>query len=266
MLIAIIGGLFVGLLMGALGGGGAILAIPLLTFGLGFSAHDAAVASLVIVGLGALTGVFGHARFKHVWFQEGIIFGIFGIGGAFLGTRAAQGIDSSLLLTLFSVLLLVVAGTMIRKALRPSTKAPTLKRLVTRENGTLRINVKSFVQLLITATIVGFLTGFFGVGGGFAIVPALMLVFGFAMPVAVGTSLLVIFLNSVTAFILHGEAAFHLDWPVVLVFTALAMVGSVLGAKVGEKVSKRTLQLSFASLLILIALYTAFQSVPQLID
>lgn len=266
MFIAIVGGLFVGLLMGALGGGGAILAIPLLTFGLGMPVHDAAVASLVIVGLGALSGVSTHARYKHVWFQEGILFGVFGIGGAFLGTLMAKGIDSALLLSLFSILLVVVAGSMIRKALKPSTKPPTLNRLFARVDGKLVINFRGVIYLVITATIVGFLTGFFGVGGGFAIVPALMLVFGLPMPVAVGTSLLVIFLNSVTAFILHGEAAMHLDWVVVSVFTLLAMSGSVVGGKLAHRIPKKVLQLSFASLLIVISIYTAIQSVPQLLS
>jgi len=119
--------------------------------------------------------------------------------------------------------------------------------------------------VLVTATAVGLLTGFFGVGGGFAVVPALVIALGFAMPVAVGTSLLVIVVNSASALLARAGQGIHPDWVLLGTFSLAAIVGSVLGGRVASRVAPRTLSRAFTALLVLVALYTAARSVPQLL-
>ena len=119
--------------------------------------------------------------------------------------------------------------------------------------------------MVLTATVVGLLTGFFGVGGGFVVVPALVLVLGFAMPVAVGTSLLVISINSASALIARLGHGLALDWALIGSFTAAAIIGSLLGGRVTSRVQPRLLAQGFALLLVAVALYTAARSIPQLV-
>jgi uncharacterized protein len=113
----------------------------------------------------------------------------------------------------------------------------------------------------VTATVVGLLTGFFGVGGGFVLVPALVLALGFPMPTAVGTSLLVIAVNSATALtarLTHGTA--ELDWALIATFTVAAVAGSLVGGRMAGSVDPRRLTIAFALLLVLVAAYTAARS------
>ena len=261
MTTTIVGGLLVGLLMGALGGGGAIMAVPLLTFGLGLPPEHATVGSLVIVGAGAVSGLISHARRRNVRPAVGLVFGALGTGGSALATRLSGVLDGSVLLTLFSALLLVVAATMIRKTLRrrPAASAKESGR------GASWTRPGSWIPLLLTATAVGFLTGLFGVGGGFIIVPALALVLGLDMRRAIGTSLVAILVNSLVALALHASVLPHLEWGAVAPFAVTAVVGSALGAAAGSRIATRLLSLGFAGLLVLTAGYTALQSVPQLL-
>lgn len=261
MAITIAGGILVGLLMGALGGGGAIMAVPLLTFGLGLPPEHATVGSLVIVGAGAASGLVSHARRRNVRPLVGLVFGALGIGGSALATRLSGLLDGNVLLTLFSVLLLMVAAVMIRK----NTRRGAASHSETEERGPAWSSPRSWVPLVLTATAVGFLTGLFGVGGGFIIVPALTLVVGLGMRRAIGTSLVVILVNSIAALALHAAVLPHLEWGVVTPFALTAVVSSVLGAAVGSRVNTRLLSLGFAGLLVLTAGYTALQSVPPLL-
>ena len=261
MFVVIAGGLLVGLLMGALGGGGAILAVPLLTFGLGLPPEHATVGSLVVVGAGAASGLIPHARSHNVRPVVGLVFGALGTGGSALAAQLSGLLDGNVLLTLFSVLLLVVAATMIRKNTRrhsPPSRDST-------GGGYAWSRPRSWAPLVLTATAVGFLTGLFGVGGGFIIVPALTLVVGLGMRRAIGTSMVVILVNSTAALALHATALPHLEWDVVVPFALVALVSSVLGAAVGSRVDTRVLSLGFAGFLVLTAGYTAVQSVPPLL-
>jgi uncharacterized membrane protein YfcA len=113
------------------------------------------------------------------------------------------------------------------------------------------------------ASVVGLLTGFFGVGGGFVIVPALVLALGFPMPVAVGTSLLVIAINSAVALLTRLGGGVHLDWGLLAAFTAAAIAGSFAGSRIASRVDPRRLTLAFVVLLVAVAAYTAARSVPH---
>lgn len=266
MIIAIIAGIVVGILLGALGGGGAILAVPVLIFALGFPPGEASVASLVIVAMGSVTGLIPHIRHHNVQWLHGLLFGALGILGAFLGSQASGIVGPDEKLSLFAVLLLLVAATMIRKALKkgPVTEPEPLN-VMERINGKLKIHVRPLLAVLVTATFVGFLTGMFGVGGGFVIVPALTLVLGLNVRHAVATSVLVILINAVISMGIQFDTLVDLNWSLVLPFALTAMVGSLIGGAVSNKLPKKTLSLSFAGLLILIAVYTATQSVPNLL-
>jgi uncharacterized membrane protein YfcA len=255
MLLVIIGGIAVGLLMGALGGGGAILTIPLLVFGLGLAPQEATVISLVVVGLGALAGVAGHARAGHVRLKQGLLFGALGIVGSLVGTRLTHMLDGDILLTLFAVLLVVVAVTMIRKARSGAPESPAPRVM----------DARGMTLLVGTATGVGFLTGFFGVGGGFAIVPALVLVLGFDMASAVGTSLVVIAVNSAISFAMHAGQAGHLRWDIAVPFAATAMLATLGGGRLSTIIPRTALQIGFAVFLLAAAAYTASQSIPPLL-
>ena len=261
MFTIVAGGILVGLLMGALGGGGAIMAVPLLTFSLGLPPEHATVGSLVIVGAGAASGLVAHVRRRNPRPLVGLVFGALGIGGSALATRLSRLLDGSVLLTLFSVLLLVVAVVMIRKETRRHS-APLSE---TERRTPVWSSPRSWVPLVLTATAVGFLTGLFGVGGGFIIVPALTLVVGLGIRPAICTSLVVILVNSVTTLALHAAVLPHLEWEVVTPFALTAVVGSVLGTAVGSRMNTRLLSLGFAGLLVLSAGYTALQSVPPLL-
>ncbi|WP_018023160.1 sulfite exporter TauE/SafE family protein [Corynebacterium ulceribovis] len=245
--IAVLAGAVVGVIMGALGGGGAIITIPVLVYILGFAPHEAITASLIIVGISSLTALLPHARIDNVRFRQGLIFGLVGIGGSFLGSFFGARLSPDLLFALFAGLLLVVAATMFRKALRKPAAT---------KHGTPTSISPHVLLLLLAGTGVGFLTGFFGVGGGFAIVPALMLVLGFSAPVAVGTSLLVIAVNSAVSFGFHAAGGVSVDWSVVLPYLVAAMVASLVGGRASQRLPAKVLTLSFATLLVLVALYT----------
>ncbi len=121
------------------------------------------------------------------------------------------------------------------------------------------------VKVVVTASVVGLLTGFFGVGGGFALVPALVLALGFSMPTAVGTSLLVIAVNSATALTARiSSGSVDLDWPLITTFTAAAIVGSLVGGRITARANPKHLTVTFAVLLLAVAVYTAARSLPGL--
>jgi uncharacterized membrane protein YfcA len=121
-------------------------------------------------------------------------------------------------------------------------------------------------KIVVTALVVGLMTGFFGVGGGFLVVPALVLALRLPMPIAVGTSLAVITINSAAAFVTRLGTGAHLDWVPVIALTGAAIVGSLVGARVATRVDPRRLGLAFSVLLVAVAAYTAWQSFPALLS
>ena len=286
--VAIPAGVLIGLALGALGGGGSILTVPALVYLLDQSPHEATAGSLLIVGITALAGMLAHWRSGRVRVAQGVVFGVLGIAGSYAGSRLSAHVDPNVLLTAFAVLIVVAALAMLRRrrgpaphpapadpvgpAPRPAFVGPSVggSSVTTLERAAppkllLRVDRRRAVKVVAAATVVGLLTGFFGVGGGFVIVPALVLVLGFEMPVAVGTSLLVIAINSTVALgvRLGGNTTF--DWPLLGVFTATAIVGSFVGNRVASKVDARSLTTAFAVLLVGVAVYTAARSVPHLL-
>ncbi|MEO8555659.1 MAG: sulfite exporter TauE/SafE family protein [Actinomycetota bacterium] len=265
-------GLFIGLTLGALGGGGSILTVPALVYVLGQDTHAATTGSLLIVGVSALAGTVAQHRGGRVRVVQGAVFGVLGFAGSYAGSRLSVSVEPAVLLASFSVLMLAVAAMMVvrrRAQLRAAADAnggpssPDGPLLQFRPR--VICDCPRVLKVLVTASVVGLLTGFFGVGGGFVVVPALVLVLGFTMPMAVGTSLLVIAINSASALASRFGHGIQLDWSLIGVFTLAAIVGSLFGGRFSARVRPERLTAAFTVLLVAVALYTAARSFPQLV-
>jgi uncharacterized membrane protein YfcA len=259
-------GLLIGLSLGALGGGGSILTVPALVYLVGEQPAKATTSSLLNVGTTSLIALIPHARRGDVRFGQGATFGVLGIAGSFAGSLASARVPGEVLLTAFAALMLVVAVVMFRRPERPSaaellpSPSPVLIRL-----RPFHLDVSRSAEVVVAATVVGLLTGFFGVGGGFALVPALVLALSYPMRVAIGTSLLVIAINSATA-VATRVADADVDWGTVAAFTATAVAGSLIGGRVAARVQPHVLTRAFALLLVGAAVYVAVRSLPALLS
>lgn len=250
-------GLLIGLAMGALGGGGSILTVPVLVYLLGLSAQEATTASLVIVGVAAATASLSHARAHHTRWGTGGLLALLGIPAALLGTVLNRQVDADVLLLCFAVVMLLAAIGMLVRA-----RAVALGRTSDQNapSGTDAAGPRSrtgYAARLAAAGLgIGFLTGFLGVGGGFVVVPVLVVLVGIPMATAVGTSLLVISLNSAVALAARaGHGSF--EWEVIVPFTLAAAAGSLGGKRIADRLSAGVLTVAFAALLVAVAVYVA---------
>jgi uncharacterized membrane protein YfcA len=231
--LSILFGALIGLLLGLVGGGGSILTVPILVYVIGLSVQEATATSLAIVGTSALAGVIPHARAGRVNLHVAIFFGAFGVAGAFGGTWLNQRLSGPWVLLLFGLLMLVVAVRMWgRPAARPAAD---------RSDGVVGWKVP------LAGLTVGALTGFFGVGGGFLIVPALALALGLPVAVAVGTSLAIIAINSASGIVAHAGLR-ELDLSVALLFIAGGLAGGLAGGRLAGTIDERMLSRVFALL------------------
>jgi uncharacterized membrane protein YfcA len=260
-------GFLIGVSLGALGGGGSILAVPILVYAAGQDAKAATATSLLLVGSAALVGMGAHHRAGRVRLGTGVAFGLAGIGGSIAGTAVNRQLDPNALLLGFSVLILVAAWRMVVGC--PTCTKVGEERALTETATDERASVRTAVhrgtiaKVFLAGTVVGFLTGLFGVGGGFVIVPALTLVLGLSMPEAIGTSLLVIAINSAIA--LAGRiGSSTIDWGVALPFTISAVLGVLVGKRIADRLDAQRSLNWFAVLLVGVAAYTAIQAGSQL--
>jgi uncharacterized protein len=256
-------GFLIGLSLGALGGGGSILAVPALVYAAGQTPKHATTTSLVLVALTALIGMVPHWRAGRVRFVAGTIFGLAGIGGSLLGSHWNKAADPNVLLLAFSGLMLVAAYGMWRRVRTTPTPAPlrSVGAAVAPQvvAPSVRVDALTVVKVIVAGTIVGLLTGFFGVGGGFVIVPALVLALGFTMSEAVGTSLLVITINSAVALTTRLQSG-SIEWSTVIPFTIASLVGVIVGSRLARTRDSSSLQRWFVGLLVVVAIYTAVRS------
>ncbi len=278
-LITITLGLLVGLSLGALGGGGSTLAVPILVFVAGMEAQDATTASLLVVGVASAFGVIGHYRAGNVRLGAGVAFGLAGIVGSRIGTLVNQSIDEQVLLLAFSALIVFVAFRMYRSVNRRrdlgklasvldgadgdgdggGSSGVATKERVTHRVG-LELSAPAIAKLAAAATAVGLLTGLFGVGGGFAVVPALTLLLKFPTRVAIGTSLVVIVINAGMALAMRaGELDF--DWGLVVPFLVTVSAGVIIGSRIASRIDADRLTRAFAIMLFVVAAYTAISTV-----
>ena len=254
MLVAAVAlGAAVGLVLGALGGGGSVLTVPALVFVLGLTAQEATTGSLIIVGITAAAAAIGHARSGHVQWKRGLLLAAAGVPAALLGTAANRLVDQDVLLLAFAALMLVAAIGMLITSPGSDDDAPG-ERDAGPSGGRL------WLRVLWAGLLIGALTGFFGVGGGFVIVPVLVVALHFPIAAAVGTSLVVIALNSgVSLAARFGSAS--VAWEVIAPFTAAAVVGSFAGKRVADRLPATSLTRAFAVLLVLVAGYVAVRAV-----
>lgn len=266
LIIAIVAGLAIGFSMGTVGGGGAILAVPVLVYGLGQSPLQATTGSLVVVGATAVLGALLAHRAGRLNLGQGAVFGLAAIVGSSLGAIAAHWVPAEVLMGCFAVLMLLVAVNMVRRIV--ATPHPAAARPVSPVWVEGRVDWPQALKVVAVATVVGFLTGFLGVGGGFMIVPALTLFLGVEMRKAAGTSLMVIAISSASALVTRLVSApgqVQPDWPSIGVLGGLAVVGLLLGSAVANRANNRQLAIGFAVLVCGVAVFTAVQAFPALL-
>ncbi|WP_343342813.1 sulfite exporter TauE/SafE family protein [Sphingomicrobium sp. XHP0239] len=244
-------GALVGFTLGLIGGGGSILAVPLMVYLVGVrEPHVAIGTSALAVAANAALGLGGHARAGNVQWREGLVFAAAGVIGAAGGSTLGKAFDGQGLLFLFAILMIAIAVLMLRRGDRGSGQRAKFEP----------------VRLALFGLGAGALSGFFGIGGGFLIVPALIAASGIAMLGAVGTSLV-----AVTAFGLTTAVNYALsglvDWSLAGLFIAGGLLGSTAGTRAARTLSaKGALTKAFAAIIILVALYMLYQSGTELLE
>jgi uncharacterized membrane protein YfcA len=252
-----ISGGVVGLVLGLVGGGGSILAVPLLVYAVGVtSPHVAIGTSAIAVSMSALGNVVGHARAGNVKWRCAAVFASAGVFGAVAGSTVAKALDGQKLLVLFGALMVIVGITMLRK--RSTEGNPEVRLSMT--------TARELLPLLLSIGFaVGLFSGFFGIGGGFLIVPGLMLATGMPLTMAIGTSLV-----AVAAFGAATAASYAvsgmIDWPIASLFVLGGLVGGIAGVAFGKALAarKRALNLTFAGLVILVGLFVVVRGTATL--
>jgi uncharacterized membrane protein YfcA len=243
--------LLIGVSLGLLGGGGSILTVPILVYVAGLPAKEAIAASLFVVGVTSLAGVVSHARGGRVQWRTGLLFGLAAMAGAFTGGLLGGHIPGDWLLIAFALMMVATSLAMLRGR---KDKGSTSHR---RADGGLPLT-----RILIDGSVVGLVTGLVGAGGGFLVVPALVLLGGLPMSVAVGTSLIVIAMKSFAG--LAGYlTSVTLDWPLVLGVTAAAVVGSLVGGRLAGRVPEAALRQGFGWFVLVMGGFVLVQQGPS---
>lgn len=245
-------GLVIGVLLGLLGGGGSILAVPALVYGAGVPLAAAVPTSLLVVGVSSATAVLPRWRSGRVAWRIAGVFGMSGAGAAFGGAAVNRLLEPQVVLIGFAVLM-VAAGVRLLRGQSEAGGDCALPGGGVNWRGCLP-------KAIASGVVVGFLTGLFGVGGGFLIIPALVLLLGLPMTIAVGTSLVIIVINSAAGFVAHvGDAA--LDYRIAGAFTVAAVIGSLAAARVAPRLPAQRLRRWFAYLVFAVAAFVAVQAV-----
>ena len=262
MVYAVLGALLIGLSLGLLGSGGSILTVRVLVYLLGRVEKLAIAESLAIVGGIALVGVAQYAWRGRTRWRYVLWFGVPGMGGAYLGAIAARHVPGALQLAIFAVIMLTAAWAMLRGGF--GAKAAVTG---TPEQAPPHLTGRRLAEVIAMGAGVGAMTGFVGVGGGFLIVPALVLLARLPMRDAIGTSLAIIVLNSLTGFLKHQrllpELGLHVDWALIATFIAIGGVGSVAGGMVSARVNQKLLRKVFAVFLVVMGVFILVREAPK---
>jgi uncharacterized membrane protein YfcA len=237
----------IGVSLGMLGGGGSILAVPLLVYVAGLPAKEAIATSLLVVGTTSAVAVLPHARAGRVRWRTGLVFGLAGMAGAYGGGWLAAYIPGTILLTAFALMMLATAVAMIRGRRATTTKTAPHELPVP--------------YVIAEGIVVGLVTGLVGAGGGFLVVPALALLGGLPMSVAVGTSLVVIAMKSFAGFAgyLHGV---DVNWALAAAVTAAAVLGSLAGARLAGRIPETALRKAFGWFVVAMGIFVLAQQLP----
>ncbi|MDU3273730.1 sulfite exporter TauE/SafE family protein [Varibaculum cambriense] len=289
LLLAAAIGLTIGLIVGALGAGGGMLFIPVLVYLLHFSPHEAAAASLIIVGLTALVSLIPHALSGNVQWRRGLLFAVFSAAGSIGGSRLNAITPGRYLMLLFALLAAVVAIAMARKGISSRRQyRDRIRKIMQEDAGEIPLDTEStgreaassggepgetnqikqprplvnrLFKWVLAALITGFLTGFFGVGGGFAVVPALVILLHLNMRQAAATSLLIMVISCASSLLARMGMTLSIDLVVVTVFALTSMVGGALGPILTRRAKEYLLTLGFACLLAGVAIVTLSEQV-----
>ena len=244
----------IGATLGLLGAGGSILMVPVLVYVLGFSAKPAIAMSLPVIGTTSLVGAIGHWRAGNVQLRAALTFGAIAMLGSFTGARLAAFVSEEVQLMTLAIAMLGAAVSMLRGGGGSAREADV--------GSPPPVQSPRWV-LLTTALGIGLLTGVVGVGGGFLIVPALVLLARVPIKQAIGTSLVVIAMNS-TSGALGYAGQFEVPWRFVLMFTAIAIAGILVGTRLVRFVSQQVLRRAFAVFLIVLGALILFQHLAML--
>lgn len=243
--LVIAASLLVGVSLGILGGGGSILTVPILVYLAGQDTKEAIATSLFVVGVTSLAALVPHARARRVRWRTGLLFGAFSMVGAYGGGRIAEYVPGTALLVAFALMMLATAVAMLRKP---------------RRGGEPKIRHRDLPlkHIAVEGLVVGAVTGLVGSGGGFLVVPALAILGGLPMGIAVGTSLLVIAMKSFAGLAGHLSGV-QIDWGLALMVTAAAVAGSVIGARFAGRIPQDALRKAFGWFVVVMGVFVLAQ-------
>lgn len=238
----------IGASLGLLGGGGSILTVPILTYVAGLPPKEAIAASLFVVGTTSAVSAISHARAGRVRWRTGLIFGAAGMVGAFGGGLLGGYIPGTVLMIAFALMMVATSIAMIRGRKGARAEDPSPRDL-------------PMAKIVVEGLAVGLATGLVGAGGGFLVVPALALLGGLPMPVAVGTSLVVIAMKSFAG--LAGYlTSVSLDWTLVGGVTLAAILGSLLGSRLAGRIPENVLRKGFGVFVLVMGSFVLVQELP----
>lgn len=254
MTLALPGALAIGISLGLLGSGGSILTVPILVYLLGQPDKVAIAGSLAIVGAISLVGAIPYALRRQVDWRSIILFGLPGMLGSWVGAHLAHYVTGTFQMLLFGFIMLLAAVFMVRQP-QPGPAVAAAAH--------------AWWKIGLEGLAVGIITGLVGVGGGFLIVPALVILGKLPIHLAVGTSLLIIALKSFVGFgeylqVLQG-ADLTLDWTIIGIFTGLGILGSFIGGKLSRRLSRAALQKVFAAFLVVTGAFILWQNLAELL-
>jgi uncharacterized protein len=250
LLLSLVLGFAIGGSLGLLGGGGSILTVPALVYLVGQTPQVAVTTSLAIVGANSAIGAFFHRSQGTLNWRVALIFGGTGMVTSYLAAGVSKQFSPNVLMVAFALLMLMVGGVLVRQ------KASPLKPQA--------IDDLKLWKILAGGASVGLLTGVLGVGGGFLIVPVLVMLVGMPMHHAVGTSLVVIAMNSLAGFLGH-LSGMVIDMPLVMVFITAGMLGTFAGAQLGKRLDAALLRKAFALFVIGLAVFLLYDNLPKIL-
>jgi uncharacterized membrane protein YfcA len=248
LVLELVLGFGIGLSLGLLGGGGSILTVPALVYLVGQTPQVAVTTSLAIVGANSMMGAMFHSSKGRLDWKVALIFGSAGMLVAYLSAGISKHISPEILLIAFALLMLGIGMMLLFRRAREESTSCTAKPLL---------------LVVVSGAGVGLLTGILGVGGGFLVVPALVMLLGLPIQLAVGTSLVVIAMNSVAGLLGHVSSG-SFDWTVALVFVAAGLLGTFSGMKLSNRLSSSKLQKAFAVFVIALAFFLLFDNLSKL--
>lgn len=251
--LAWLGSIAIGISLGLLGSGGSILTVPVLVYLIGQDEKLAIAGSLAIVGTIALAGSLPYLKKKQIDWRMVVLFGVPGMAGTYIGAWLANWVPGLIQLSLFAVVMLLASWLMLKPVVLDDTPHEP----------------RDIWKIGLDGLLVGVLTGLVGVGGGFLIVPALVLLGGLTMHCAVATSLVIIALKSLTGFWKYldvlDQQGLVLDWNVIAIVTILGVLGSFAGSRIAGRFDQQKLKKVFGLFLIIMGIYILARTLPSVL-